>query len=111
MVEMVGKVTDDPELQFRWDTVDRCMFTLAQIPTLDGWAELVWMLNEDHPYILCALLVFVMFASMGIMNIIVGIMCESAVGVTRQLDEKAEKVKQKAAAESIAEVRRYFVTR
>merc|ERR1719311_313637 len=97
-------IAANPVLAAQYQTVDAAMFTLSQVVTFDGWGDIVWELHEN-PAVMFGVLVFLVIAGLGIMNIIVGIMCESAMEVTRGLREKRERAWLLKAKQSIAEVR------
>merc|ERR1719453_1971050 len=75
---------------------------------MDGWGEMVWEMNSSNPIMALGVLGFMVIASLGVMNIIVGIMCESAIDVTTNLREKGQRTWFLAAKDSINEIRRHL---
>eukprot|EP00746_Dinoflagellata_sp_MGD_P152538 gnl/MRDRNA2_/MRDRNA2_83739_c0_seq2.p1 gnl/MRDRNA2_/MRDRNA2_83739_c0~~gnl/MRDRNA2_/MRDRNA2_83739_c0_seq2.p1 ORF type:complete len:622 (-),score=121.10 gnl/MRDRNA2_/MRDRNA2_83739_c0_seq2:114-1979(-) len=93
-VHREGRSEDDLFFVHHFGSVGGSMFTLTQVATLDGWADLVWRLRTEHPDQMLVLFFFIMIATFGIMNIIVGVMCESAVEVTKKLEDKSKQKKE-----------------
>eukprot|EP00746_Dinoflagellata_sp_MGD_P004991 gnl/MRDRNA2_/MRDRNA2_109659_c0_seq1.p1 gnl/MRDRNA2_/MRDRNA2_109659_c0~~gnl/MRDRNA2_/MRDRNA2_109659_c0_seq1.p1 ORF type:complete len:1195 (-),score=236.31 gnl/MRDRNA2_/MRDRNA2_109659_c0_seq1:75-3263(-) len=91
MVESVGKSKDamtmlgktDEWVQVRWGKVGRAMFTLSQIVTFDGWMEEVEPFWEYQPSICAGLFLFIIIGALGVMNLVVGIMCQTSISVTQ----------------------------
>merc|ERR1719421_80061 len=60
-----------------WGDIIRTMYTLFQIVTLESWSvAIVRPIIREKPLVAFCFIVFIMLTSFGLMNIVVGIICE-----------------------------------
>jgi voltage-gated sodium channel len=78
-----------PALVAQYGNMERSMFTLSKITTLDGWAADIQLLYDSGFGVHAAVLLFMLIlTNLGLMNLIIGIMSESALAVIRQAEER-----------------------
>merc|ERR1719453_1410241 len=71
----------DHEVYFR--TVPRSMFTLFQIVTFESWNErLVRHVIHNQPAMIVFFVAFIALSSFGLMNIVVGVVCERTINTS-----------------------------
>lgn len=93
-VEMIGSDIEFPlEVRQEWKSVLGSMFRLTQIFTYDtdingdSWVDMVILVSQHKPWTFGIFIAFVILTSLGLMNLIVGIMVQEAYNIVR--DEKA----------------------
>merc|ERR1719506_333906 len=82
--EIVGKTAtqgvDPNAAKFR--DVPTAMFTLLRMTTFDTWAEDIRILNDNGHFVASGiLLLLLVLCGMGVLNMVVGIMCEAALSI------------------------------
>lgn len=90
LAELVGQHNHPAAARFSGVIVS--MFTLLRMSTFDGWADDIRdLLKSDIPG-LAGLLLLIFFililCGMGIMNLVIGIMCEAAFAILKETEEK-----------------------
>jgi len=115
MVEMVGKpnnyneLTDDQILVSKdWSTLGLSMFNLLRIATYDEWSSFVRPIMKEHGAISIALFLFIAITNLGIMNLVVGVMVESAFGVVRKEKEAKRKIALRSAQDALRRAKMMF---
>lgn len=111
--ETVGKPAREeginPEMVRKYGTVDGGMWILLQLSSFDGWAETLEELADlGYTKTIPWLLGLIAFNGLGIMNLTVGVMCQSAMAVTKSLKEADRKQHLKALKESLSSIRQRF---
>merc|ERR1719310_1557921 len=88
----VGELIGEREewVRRRWGLLTRSMMTLGQLVTFDSWGAEVEPFFFGYPSMFLALMCFMPITSLGIMNLMVGVMCNAAVEVSRH-DEEVNK--------------------
>jgi voltage-gated sodium channel len=78
-----------------FSSVSSSMLTLFQVVTLDGWStKLARPLLATHAPLCLLFIGFILLTHYGILNVIVGVVCESMIQIARQNDARvAEMVK------------------
>merc|ERR1719265_1373944 len=66
------------------------MWSLIQIATFDDWSSSIMLVCVKKPMMLVFFSLWICIAGLGILNLIVGIMCNSAMIVSTQDDEVLE---------------------
>lgn len=79
----------NPYLYF--GTMPRAMYTLLNVALLtDDWGVISRPLFEKQPLILCLLLMFVSFATFGLLNVIMSIIVESVLEQSREMHQQED---------------------
>mmetsp|Transcript_19132 Transcript_19132/g.47830 ORF Transcript_19132/g.47830 Transcript_19132/m.47830 type:complete len:481 (+) Transcript_19132:751-2193(+) len=87
----------------------RSMFTLFQVCTLDGWSENVARhILEVQPTMVWFFLAFVLFASYGLLNLVVGVIVESTLSVAKFNNNQTLKKKQEDRKTALQHIRAAF---
>lgn len=78
-----------------FSSVSSTMLTLFQVVTLDGWStKLARPMLDTHAPLCLLFIVFILLTHYGVLNVIVGVVCESMIQIARQNDARvAEMVK------------------
>lgn len=98
LTTFLGKL-DSTEVQNSFGTLDRTMWSLFAVITLDGWQDLVEPAAEaDGPWVYFFFLLFVLVIPYGLMNILVGVIVETTFEIARNDTDKAERKAKKDAA-------------
>lgn len=61
--------------------IDITLFTLFQIMTLDGWAEICKEVMEDQPWAWVPFVVFVVVSSFFFLNLVIAVVCDAVTSV------------------------------
>lgn len=77
-------------------SMSKAMLTLFNISILAEWTEVVRPIMVKQPWLLPIFLVFVMTVTLGIMNVIIGMIADSVMGHAQKLNE--EKIQDEVAA-------------
>jgi len=92
LVVTVGRheaTQDDPSIQRYWGHVGSAMLTLAQMVTFSGWAARVEELGAYARWVWPFMLCFLAFSSLGILNLVTGVMVQAAFRVvTGERDQR-----------------------
>eukprot|EP00927_Polykrikos_kofoidii_P014763 TRINITY_DN16511_c0_g1_i11.p1 TRINITY_DN16511_c0_g1~~TRINITY_DN16511_c0_g1_i11.p1 ORF type:complete len:656 (-),score=62.25 TRINITY_DN16511_c0_g1_i11:79-2046(-) len=81
-------------------SMPRSMLTLFGIATLSEWREIVWPIVVKQPLVICFFVVFTMFVTFGVMNVIVGMIVEGVMTKSRSF-EMETKAQERARSVSI----------
>lgn len=90
MVELVGhdeRFATDKSIVGHWGNIPRAMWTLMRLMTFDDWAVVFEEVISRKPEVLCVFVPFFCIANLALMNLVVGVMFDSAMIVVSQ-DEK-----------------------
>jgi len=90
-----------------WGTVPRAMWTLLKVATFDDWMETVKPVADDAK-IIVFIGVFVCITNLGLMNMLIGIMCSSAM-VVKVMDNDSRLLKQRLATHGVLVIFRKFL--
>jgi len=76
--EMFKDFSKEMELEFDYfSRLDNTVFTLLQFITLDNWAAVARDMMQFQPFAWCPVLLFIIVSGFIILNIVVGVICES----------------------------------
>jgi hypothetical protein len=80
----------NPFLSF--GTMPRAMLTLLNMALLDGWGDIARPMLMYQPWLLPFFIFFVLFVTLGVMNVIVGMICDSVLSKAQamQLDDRKQ---------------------
>jgi len=73
----------NPYLSF--GTMPRAMLTLLNMALLDGWGDVARPMLLYQPWVLLLFIVFVLFVTLGVMNVIVGMICDSVLSKAQDM--------------------------
>lgn len=113
------KWKDDEHIQEYWGSIPRTMMSLMQIATYDGWGDIVRYLiegppgteGEGEPYLFAILWVFIMISSLGILNLIIGVLLVSALEVTKRDQQYDDTTKRTKIHEALMDLRTVMTDR
>lgn len=77
----------DFDASAHFGTLARSMMTMFNVMILDGWADLIWPVFYTQPTLVVFFIMFLMLTSFGAMNVVVGIVTEQAMLVSRNHQE------------------------
>jgi len=89
-----GGLDTDEYIQEMFGSVYRSLFTLFQLMTLEGWADVARECARGQPAIKQVLwhgvfIVFVMFTNLVLLNLVTGVILENVLSISRREEEKA----------------------
>ncbi|CEL99364.1 unnamed protein product [Vitrella brassicaformis CCMP3155] len=88
----VGKEDSyDDEIEDRdelWGTIPRSMFTLFGIMTLDEWPRIARDIIHLQPWLSPFFPLYIMVTSFGIMNVVIGVICENCLSLVKEQNEQ-----------------------
>lgn len=97
----------DHEIYF--GTVPRSMFTLLQVATLERWSEgIARHVMQKQPAMTFFFLLFIIFATFGLMNLIVGVIVENTISTAKHNDAKIKQQNEKNRIRILAHLREIF---
>lgn len=64
--------------------IDISLFTLFQIMTLDGWAEICKEIMEEYPWAWAPFVAFVVVSSFFFLNLVIAVVCDAVTSVHQQ---------------------------
>lgn len=64
--------------------IDITLFTLFQIMTLDGWAEICKEIMEEHPWAWAPFVCFVVVSSFFFLNLVIAVVCDAVTSVHKE---------------------------
>lgn len=116
LYEIVGRAEtfkDDEYIYQHWGDLMRCMLTLVQIATYDGWGDIVRYLLEGpeddpdraFPALIIVFVIYITITAMGILNLIIGILLTSALEVTNRDRRYSDNVKRLKRHEAMVQLR------
>ncbi len=97
---LIGQNTD-PALRYLgtwskedyWGSVPKSMYTLFQVTTGDSWGSKVARpIIKEYPAYTIFFLVFIFLISFGLMNIVLGVICENAIYAASKNTENMQKI-------------------
>jgi voltage-gated sodium channel len=68
--------------------MDRTLFTLFQIMTLDNWAEITRDLMVEYPWAWLPIIVYVIITAFVVVNLVIAVICDAVAALHE--DEKAK---------------------
>merc|ERR550514_1627976 len=83
--EWMGVVDFNPYQQF--GTIPRAMYTLFCVVILAEWMELGRALVEYQPAMIFFFLVFIIFTTFGVMNVIIGVIVDNTMVAARAVEK------------------------
>jgi len=93
MVSVVGRADaaeSDELIQSDWGSVGGAAVTLAEMVTYNSWATRTTLISKYHGWIYPFVLGFLVVASLGIMNLITGVMVQAAFQFVQEDARKAQ---------------------
>merc|ERR1719473_408244 len=91
-------------------TVPRSMYTLFQVLTLENWADGVARhVLSKMPYMVVFFVLFLMFTTFGLMNLVVGVIVENTLSASRNNEEKIKKMQEKERTRVLQHLRDIFL--
>merc|ERR1712072_471244 len=91
-------------------TVPRSMYTLFQVLTLENWADgIVRHVLSRQPALIIFFVLFLMFTTFGIMNLVVGVIVENTLSASRNNEEKIKKTQEKERTRVLQHLRDIFL--
>merc|ERR550514_159197 len=82
--EWMGVVDFNPVQQF--GTIPRAMYTLFCVVILAEWMELGRALLEYQPWMIFFFLIFIIFTTFGVMNVIIGVIVDNTMVAARAVE-------------------------
>jgi len=99
----------DHEVYFR--SVTRSMFTLFQIVTFESWNErLVRHVVHNQPAMVIFFVVFIALTSFGLLNIVVGVICERTINTSEADENKMKRAQERDRQRVFDHLREIFET-
>jgi voltage-gated sodium channel len=90
--------------------VPRSMYTLFQVLTLENWADgIARHVMSKQPEMVFFFVIFLMFTSFGIMNLVVGVIVENTLSASRNNEEKIKKMQEKERTRVLQHLRDIFL--
>merc|ERR1719473_2555744 len=91
-------------------TVPRSMYTLFQVVTLENWADgIARHVLSEQPSMVIFFVVFLMFTTFGLMNLVVGVIVENTLSASRNNEEKIKKMQEKERTRVLQHLRDIFL--
>lgn len=78
---MTDAYKDEAWAEHEWSTVGASMWNLLHLLTFDDWASRVRRVSDQSALYLGVLMAFTVVSALGVMNLVVGIMCQTAISV------------------------------
>ncbi len=111
MVEIVGngsEKTYPAETREQWNSISKCAFLLSRIITFDGWFDVMNPVITRQPFLAIFFFALVVTCTLGLMNLIVGVMVNSAFDIVREEKERQMNVKMKLVRECLVNAKSVF---
>jgi len=91
-------------------TVPKSMYTLFQVLTLENWADgIARHVLSKQPGMVLFFVLFLMFTTFGIMNLVVGVIVENTLSASRNNEEKIKKMQEKERTRVLQHLRDIFL--
>merc|ERR1712224_918092 len=86
------------------------MYTLFQVLTLENWADgIARHVLSKQPAMVLFFVLFLMFTTFGIMNLVVGVIVENTLSASRNNEEKIKKMQEKERTRVLQHLRDIFL--
>ena len=119
MTMQVGQNTDVYEQYYHisggWNameffgTIPNSMYTLFQVMTLESWAEGVARhVISQQPEMVVFFIVFLMFTTFGLLNLVIGVIVENTLAAARNNEEKIRKQQERERSRVLNHLRDIF---
>jgi len=112
---LTGNIRKNPQhdptgvLLDRYEHLGDCMWIQLRLATLDGWLDILNELMDDGWYKMALFVAMVTaYNALGIMNLIVGVMCESAIEVRKSFERHTKQLVLKGLRHALASVKKRF---
>ena len=90
-------------------TVGRSMFTLFQIVTLDNWSNgIARHVMSNQPAMFLFFVLFIIFTSFGVMNVVVGIIVERTLATAKQNQQRFQRTQERERTRVLNHLREIF---
>jgi len=86
-------------------TVSRAMTTLLNMCLLTEWAEILRPVRAKQPYIFPFFILFVVFTTLGILNVIIGVIVENTTAATNAMNKHKTSIEMKEQRKKIEHLR------
>lgn len=91
-VKLLGKESDDPEIDEWFGNLPGAMFTLFQIMTLEGWADICRViLATPQWFMVFVILIFIMICTFAIMNTVMAVIVQHTLN--EAMDQREDMMK------------------
>lgn len=80
------------------------MLALFSIVLLADWANIIWPVAENQPWMVLFFVIFVIFTSFGVVNVIIGIIVESTTQASVRFAEEDENARMKKKLQRLMEL-------
>merc|ERR1719473_1034123 len=92
-------------------TVPRSMYTLFQVVTLENWADGIarHVISVKPLFGVAFFVLFLMFTTFGLMNLVVGVIVENTLSASRNNEEKIKKMQEKERTRVLQHLRDIFL--
>eukprot|EP00746_Dinoflagellata_sp_MGD_P148746 gnl/MRDRNA2_/MRDRNA2_80911_c0_seq1.p1 gnl/MRDRNA2_/MRDRNA2_80911_c0~~gnl/MRDRNA2_/MRDRNA2_80911_c0_seq1.p1 ORF type:complete len:1229 (+),score=198.14 gnl/MRDRNA2_/MRDRNA2_80911_c0_seq1:359-3688(+) len=87
--EFVEEANDLPagSISYLWGRLPFSMLSLSQVVTMDDWSGMLQPFWANDPLIFMLLFLFLIICGLGIMNLVVGVMCQTSIEVSENDDK------------------------
>lgn len=68
--------------------LDKTLFTLFQLMTLDSWASVTKQVMVVYPWAWAPIIAFILISSFTVLNLVIGIMCDAVAEIHEEHDDK-----------------------
>jgi Ca2+-binding EF-hand superfamily protein len=101
---------DSPEIQLYFGGVGKSMFTLFQIMTTEGWADIAEELMAVEPYSIAIILLYLSITTFAMVNVVVAVIVDSTLTQAQELRSDVYKMAQEEETKAIIKVADIFKT-
>ena len=114
MVYAVGKQCDSiyaswPECDEMFGTLALSMYTLFQVITLESWSMAIARpVIEPRPYLVIFFVLFLFITTFGLLNVVVGVICENTLEAARSNSQLQERRYEAALRHDLEILRKLF---
>lgn len=101
---------DSPQIQLYFGGVGKSMFTLFQILTTEGWADIAEDLMAVEPYSIAIILLYLSITTFAMVNVVVAVIVDSTLTQAQELRSDVYKMAQEEEMKAIVKVADIFRT-
>jgi voltage-gated sodium channel len=101
---------DSAEIQLYFGGVGKSMFTLFQIMTTEGWADIAEELMAVEPYSIAIILLYMSITTFAMVNVVVAVIVDSTLTQAQELRSDVYKLAQEEEQKAIVKVAEIFRT-
>jgi len=106
----IEEMAKDPDFhaEFRFGSVARCMWTLFELVTLEGWTDLADPLVKRSPTWAIFFIIFIMGLHYGLLNLVVAIIVESTMETAKGQEETMRKLEDRERRTNIKALQKIY---